>query len=125
MTAPGRRETGTKAEIIALAHLEQQGLRHVASNYRCRMGEIDLIMQDGTVLVFAEVRYRNSTNFGSAAESVTPAKQQRIINTANHYLQSRHKRKPPPCRFDMIAIVGKELQDIQWLQDAFQIGGKY
>jgi len=114
-------QIGAKAEATARKHLEQQGLQHVESNYRCRMGEIDLIMQDGPVLVFTEVRYRKNTCFGSPAESVTPAKQKRIIIAANHYLQSRQERKLPPCRFDMVAIIGKELSHIQWIKDAFQV----
>ena len=118
MTSPGER--GAKAEKAAQQHLQQQGLQHLENNYRCRTGEIDLIMQDGKTLVFVEVRYRKSTRFGSPAESVTATKQQRIISTANHYLQSRQGKKLPPCRFDMVAIAGKELQNIQWIKDAFQ-----
>ena len=113
-------EIGAKAEEIARIYLEQQGLRLVEQNYRCRQGEIDLIMQDGETLTFVEVRYRKSTGFGSAAESVTPAKQRRIITTATHYLQSKNERKMPPCRFDMLAIEGKEQQNINWIRDAFQ-----
>lgn len=113
-------ETGAKAEERARIYLEQQGLRLVEQNYRCRQGEIDLIMQDGGTLAFVEVRYRKSTGFGSPAESVTPSKQQRIITTAAHYLQSKHARKMPPCRFDMLAIVGKEQQNINWIKDAFR-----
>jgi len=113
-------ETGAKAEERARIYLEQQGLRLIERNYRCRQGEIDLIMQDGGTLAFVEVRYRKSVGFGSPAESVTPSKQRRIITTANHYLQSKHERKMPPCRFDMLAIVGKEQQNINWIKDAFQ-----
>ena len=113
-------ETGAKAEECARIYLEQQGLRLIERNYRCRQGEIDLIMQDGGTLAFVEVRYRKSTRFGSPAESVTPSKQRRIITTAAHYLQSKSERKMPPCRFDMLAIVGKEQQDIFWIKDAFQ-----
>jgi len=113
-------ETGAKAEETARIYLEQQGLRLVERNYRCRQGEIDLIMQDGETLAFVEVRYRKNTGFGSPAESVTPSKQRRIITTATHYLQSKNDRKMPPCRFDMLAIVGKEQQNISWIKDAFQ-----
>jgi len=113
-------ETGAKAEERARIYLEQQGLRLVERNYRCRQGEIDLIMQDGETLAFVEVRYRKSTGFGSPAESVTPSKQQRIVTTAGHYLQSKYTRKMPPCRFDMLAIEGREQQNINWIKDAFQ-----
>ncbi len=111
---------GAKAEEVARIYLEQQGLRLVAQNYRCRRGEIDLIMQDGATLVFIEVRYRKSMGFGSPAESVTPAKQQRIVMTAMRYLQSKSGHSMPPCRFDMLAIAGKEQQNIDWIKDAFQ-----
>jgi len=114
-------ETGAKAEETARIYLEQQGLRLVDQNYRCRQGEIDLIMQDAGTLAFVEVRYRKSTGFGSPAESVTSSKQRRIITTAAHYLQSKQMRKMPPCRFDILAIVGKEQQHIDWIKDAFQV----
>ncbi len=117
---PSPGERGAKAEERARIYLEQQGLRLVERNYRCRQGEIDLIMQDGKTLAFIEVRYRKGTGFGSPAESVTSAKQQRIAATAAHYLQSRKERKMPPCRFDMLAIVGPEQQNIDWIKDAFQ-----
>ncbi len=113
-------ETGAKAEEVARIYLEKQGLRLVERNYHCRQGEIDLIMQEGETLAFIEVRYRKTTGFGSPAESVTPSKQRRIISTANHYLQSKNGRKMPPCRFDMLSIVGKEQQNIDWIRDAFQ-----
>jgi len=113
-------ETGANAEEAARIYLEQQGLRLVERNYRCRQGEIDLIMQDGSTLAFVEVRYRKSSGFGSPAESVTAPKQRRIIATAAHYLQSKKERNMPPCRFDVLAIEGKEQQNIDWIKDAFQ-----
>ncbi len=113
-------ECGAKAEEHARIYLEQRGLQLVAQNYRCRQGEIDLIMRDGATLVFIEVRYRKSTGFGSPAESVTPAKQRRICAAAAHYLQSRSERNLPCCRLDMLAIVGREQQSIDWIKDAFQ-----
>ena len=113
-------DTGAQAEGRAQLFLEQQGLRLVERNYRGRRGEIDLIMQEGETLVFVEVRYRKRTSFGSPAESVTMAKQQRIITTAMHFLQSKPGRQLPPCRFDVLAIVGKETQNIDWIKDAFQ-----
>ncbi len=117
-TAPG--ECGARAEEHARIYLEQQGLRLVAQNYRCRQGEIDLIMRDGATLVFIEVRYRKSTGFGSPAESVTPVKQRRICAAAAHYLQSKSDHSTPLCRLDMLAIVGREQQKIDWIKDAFQ-----
>lgn len=106
-----------------MAHLERAGLRLLERNYRVgggpnrRAGEVDLIMldRDGT-LVFVEVRARADSSHGGAAASVTARKQQRLIYAAQHYLL-RHA-SPPPCRFDVVAIDGPELN---WLQGAFDL----
>lgn len=110
-----RAQHGIAAEQRACHHLEQQGLRRVAQNYRCKGGEIDLIMQanDGTV-VFVEVRSRSSAEFGGALASITPAKQRKILLAAQHYLQQF--RQLPPCRFDVVAFEGEALT---WIPDAF------
>ncbi|MFM8467942.1 MAG: YraN family protein [Oxalobacteraceae bacterium] len=103
---------GKQAEDRALAYLVRQGLRLIVRNYRCRVGEIDLIMQDVGVLVFVEVRSRSSTRYGGAAASVGPVKQQRLWRTAEHYLM--RYRHPPACRFDLVAMDGESLQ---WIRD--------
>lgn len=118
-----RAETGSAAEDAALAHLRQAGLTLLERNYRVaagpsrRAGEVDLIMRDrdGT-LVFVEVRARASRSHGGAAASVTATKQRKLIYAAQHYLL-RHA-SPPPCRFDVVAIDGSELQ---WLPAAFHL----
>lgn len=112
---------GDEAEARALAHLERHGLTLVRRNYRvaagprARGGEVDLVMRerDGT-LVFVEVRARANARHGGAAASVTAGKQRRVIFAAQHFL--RHQATPPPCRFDVVAIDGDELQ---WLKAAF------
>ena len=110
---------GKKAEQLALRHLEKNGLQPCENNYRCRRGEIDLIMYDGATLVFVEVRYRKSDMFGSACESVTRNKQRKLLATASHYLQQHHICCP--CRFDIVGITGdNEIYRIDWLKDAFQ-----
>jgi putative endonuclease len=111
---------GAQAEIWALHYLQQQGLRLVTQNYRCRFGEIDLIMQAGTVLVFVEVRLRRSARFGGAAASIDQHKQQRLIHTAQHYLATL--KKMPPCRFDAVLMDDAEGRNAQWLKDAFGAG---
>ncbi len=109
---------GKSAEEQARRHLEQRGLRLLESNYRCKLGEIDLIMQDGEALVFIEVRYRKSDLFGSAVESITAQKQNKLLATANHYLQ--RKRTSAPCRFDVVGITGQRVDiRIEWIKDAF------
>lgn len=111
---------GRAAEDLAAAHLTGQGLQIVARNYRVAGGEIDLIARHGTELVFVEVRSRRSAAFGSAAESVTPAKRRRLLLAAQHYLQGLGQRTPPPCRFDVVSITGRlDAQHLEWLRDAF------
>ncbi len=108
--------TGENAETFAEQYLVQQGLQPVTRNYRCKQGEIDLIMQDKGTLVFIEVRYRKSDRYGSAAESVTSRKQSRIIAACNHYLIN-HKINCP-MRLDVVAISGDNA--INWIPNAFQ-----
>ncbi len=102
---------GKQAEDRALAYLQRQGLRLIVRNYRCRFGEIDLVMQDAGLVVFVEVRQRSSARYGGAAASVGPVKQQRLWRTAEHHLMRCPDQ--PPCRFDVMAIEGESLQWIQ------------
>jgi putative endonuclease len=112
---------GKHAEDTACRYLIENGLRLVEKNYKCRGGEIDLIMQDNNSIVFVEVRYRRNNRFGSGAESVIKRKQNRIILTALHYLQSHKKSAALASRFDVISIqAGSGNADIQWIQNAFQ-----
>ena len=115
-----RSRVGQSAEIVAAAELGKQGYSILASNYRCKQGEIDFIAKDGDSIVFVEVRCRRTTNYGSPAESITSAKQEKIIATAQHYLneQSMHDVN---CRFDVVEVVSMDgrlcVQDI--IKDAF------
>ena len=111
---------GTAAEDLALHYLEARGLTLVTRNFRCRTGELDLIMRDGEQLVFVEVRSRRHARYGTPAESVTRTKQQRLLRAAALYLQ--RQRLDPPCRFDVVAILepsGKP--QVEWIRDAFQL----
>ena len=94
---------GAWAEDLACRHLLDQGLRLLNRNYRCRHGEIDLVMQEATTIAFVEVRLRSRTNFGSGAESVDARKQARLLSSAEHYLQ-RHATLLTDCRFDVVSI---------------------
>lgn len=114
--AESSREIGDAVEQRALQFLSAQGLHCLARNYRCRYGEIDLICQDGLVLVMVEVRYRRSSRYGSAEESITRAKQQRLIAAARHYLVTQ--RIEAPVRFDVVAVHGNTLN---WIRDAFRV----
>jgi putative endonuclease len=111
---------GQAYEEAAEAYLLKQGLQRVARNYRCRGGEIDLIMRDRDTLAFVEVRYRASGSLVSPLETITPAKQRRIVRTAMMYLQTHRDLASRPCRFDAVAIVGDgDAQRIDWIKDAF------
>ena len=112
--------TGRRFEARAERFLCEQGLRPRSRNYRCRAGEIDLVMQDGRVVVFVEVRYRRSTRFGHAVETVDRSKQERIIRTAAHYLKRNRDAASAPCRFDVVAIEGAGSECIiDWIKNAF------
>lgn len=107
---------GKSAEGRAEKMLKDAGLVILARNYRCRLGEIDLIAQEGDTLVFVEVRCRSRSDYGSAAESITPAKQRRILAAARHYLAGL--ARTPPCRFDAVTLdAGGEPV---WLKAAFE-----
>jgi putative endonuclease len=107
---------GRLGEDRALAHLEAHGLTLVARNFLCKAGEIDLVMHEGPMLVFVEVRRRASRRFGGAVYSVTPAKQQRLLRAAQFYLL-RHPI-PPPCRFDLVAI---DEDKLSWIQNVLEM----
>ncbi|MBI3432513.1 MAG: YraN family protein [Hydrogenophilales bacterium] len=106
---------GQTAEARAETFLLSHGLKRVARNWRCRFGEIDLIMQDGATLVFVEVRLRNRSDFGGAAASVTLAKQKKLLAAARQYLTTL--KSLPPCRFDVVALSGDAAPE--WIRNAF------
>ena len=88
-------------------------------NYRCRHGEIDLVMSEGATIVFVEVRLRSRPDYVEPAESVDARKQARILSSAEHYLQ-RHGSLLARCRFDVVAIVGHVgSHRLEWIRDAF------
>ena len=108
---------GDSAEARAATFLEGEGLKIVERNYRCRMGEIDLIASNGATLVFVEVRSRVSDAFGGAAGSITAAKRRKLLATARYYLRC-HGAREVPCRFDVVLLSGSA-QRIEWITDAF------
>ena len=121
-----KKELGAKGEEIAVRHLKSRGYRILERNYRTRLGEIDIIAEQGDDLVFIEVKTRSDTLFGSAFESVTKQKQKQLSKVALEYVskQGWHNR---PSRFD---VVGIELQkgshtledaSIELLQNAFDL----
>lgn len=115
-----RQKLGQKHEAIAERYLQKKGMAIRARNYRCKAGEIDLIVDDKGTLVFVEVRYRGHTSLVSSEESVTPTKQRRLIRAAQHYLL--RYRVDSPCRFDVLAINRTVLGQlkIHWIDNAFE-----
>lgn len=111
-----RRKTGAIYENTAARYLEEQGYEILERNYRCRIGEIDLIAQDNGYLVFVEVKYRTDTARGHALEAVGEKKQERIRKVALYYFMARHLPEDTPCRFDVVGITGKE---ISLVKDSF------
>lgn len=120
------REQGAYTEDLACQFLKEKGLKLIERNFSCRLGEIDIIMQDNNYLVFVEVRYRKNNNFGSGAESVTYSKQQKLIKAASWYLQKNSKSNNLPARFDVVAITGPiegddlKTIDFNWVSNAFE-----
>ncbi len=117
------KQRGDDAERLAEDFLGKQGMKLVARNYRCRFGEVDLVMQHGATLVFVEVRLRKSggrrgdNDYGGAAASITASKQRRLIAAAQHYLAGR--KELPACRFDAVLLNQLSEDGIEWIQDAF------
>lgn len=107
---------GEKSEQLACQYLLKKGLQVVEKNFRCKYGELDLIMRDQKTLVFIEVRFRKSNKYGGALESITPKKQFRIIAATQYYLLLNKINSP--IRFDVITMSNDT--DINWIKNAFQ-----
>lgn len=115
------RDTGARFEQLALEHLQRAGLELVARNFRTRFGELDLIMRDGTTLVFAEVRYRRDQRFGGGAASVARDKRAKLARAAQGFLQAHPRLASLPCRFDVIAFDGDAgAPALTWERAAFE-----
>ncbi len=111
---------GADAETRALRHLEARGLKLLARNWRCRGGELDLVMRDGETLAIIEVRSRSRADFGSAFESVDARKRGHLIHAAQLFLAAHAEHHTREVRFDVVALDGGQLQ---WLKAAFDAGG--
>ncbi|MCS5586648.1 MAG: YraN family protein [Gammaproteobacteria bacterium] len=101
-----KRQTGNQAENLALAHLQENDLQLIEQNYLTKCGEIDIIMLDKSeqTSVFIEVRYRQNDQFGSATDTVDHYKQNKLIRTAQHYLQQHSQYQNFACRFDVVEL---------------------
>jgi putative endonuclease len=120
MANPNPQAKGRWAETIACQYLENQQLTCVLRNYRCRYGEIDLIMRDNAILVFVEVRYRRQTSYGTPMETIQYYKQQKIYRAATHYLINTAQYDKVSSRFDVVGIqMAGTTPQINWIQHAF------
>ena len=108
---------GSDAEQLAVVYLQRHQLVLIEQNYRCRFGEIDLIMRDDAMLVFVEVRMRANDFFGGAAASITFAKQKKLLRAARHYIAGTNAE--PACRFDVLLLSGSNGRDVKWIKNAF------
>jgi len=118
-----RRHTGESLEGRAACYLAGKGLVLIERNYRCRLGEIDLIMQDGEYLVFVEVRYRTDDQFVDPIASINFRKQQKVLRTVQVYLQHHHVTDKIPCRIDVVGITstkGSDALHYEWIKNAIQ-----
>jgi putative endonuclease len=115
------RATGDPFEHRACAELERAGLRPLARNYTTRHGELDIVMLDGSTIVFVEVRYRKSASHGDAATSVTASKQAKLILAAQHWLAAHPQHARRACRFDVVSYDGPaDAIRREWLRGAFE-----
>lgn len=123
MSPDNTTEAGRRGEDLACRHLESQGLELLERNYRCRAGEIDLVMLDGRTLVLVEVRSRSSATHGSAAATVGSRKQRRFTLAARHLMLMRPQYRRLSARFDVVAIdpapEGGPAR-LTWIRDAFR-----
>jgi putative endonuclease len=116
-----RKDTGLKGEKATAEYLLKKGYRIICRNYECPLGEIDLIVKTGQVLVFVEVRTRTGVSFGLPQESVTWRKQQKLRQLAWYYLKA-HGETNTSCRFDVVAVILDRdglVKNLEHIIDAF------
>jgi putative endonuclease len=119
-----RRRIGAEAESLAQDFLVARGLHPLLTNYRCRAGELDLVLREGAALVVVEVRRRGSMRFGGAGASVDARKRRRIAHATRHLLLTHPHLRALPIRFDVIAIdASAPVSGVQWIRGAFSAEG--
>lgn len=112
--------TGARAERAARGFLEARGLTTVATNYRCRLGELDLVMADGAALVIVEVRYRERPDPVDPALTITNRKRRRLLQATAYFLQHNRRFRDWSVRLDVLAVSGSlEAPAIRWIRNAF------
>lgn len=122
MATTERRTRGDAAEQAACAELQAKGLRLLARNAGYRVGELDLVMQDGDTVVFVEVRLRKPGRFGDGLASIDRHKRQRIARAAQLWLARQPRLASSPCRFDVVAVrPDGDRFACNWLRHAFTL----
>lgn len=116
-----RATRGQAAEGLACDYLQRQGLQLLQRNFRCRRGELDLVMRQGDTTVFVEVRFRTPSAFADGIASVDRHKQARLLAAAQYYLQQHPDAARGPCRFDVVAVTptGGENR-VEWITNAIE-----
>lgn len=115
--------TGNAAENAARRFLEARGVRLIERNFRCRSGEIDLVMQEGTTVLVVEVRYRRDATLVHPALTVTARKRRRLLHATALLLRARPELRDRPLRFDVLALCGDlRAPRCDWLRGAFDAG---
>lgn len=116
-----RSRKGLHYEELALAWLEQRGLQLLQRNFRCKAGEIDLVMQHGATLVFVEVRFRGNRAYGGALATITHSKQQKLLRAARYYLLRHPERQHCACRMDVVGVEpdASGAPSFTWISNAF------
>jgi len=119
---PQKKELGKRGEDIAIKFLKEKGYKIIERNYRCPMGEVDVVAEDKETLVFVEVKTRTSTNFGLPEEAISYRKKQHLSRIASFYL-IYHKIKEANCRFDVVSILmeSDKIKDIHLIKNAFEV----
>lgn len=114
---------GNAAEELACEYLQRHGLDLIERNFRCRYGEVDLVMRHQDTIVFVEVRFRKQHGLVDGLQSVDHNKQRKLINSANHYLQINRLSDNTPARIDVIAVsMDATRHQFDWVQNAVQAG---
>lgn len=115
------RKTATEGENAACEYLKGIGYAVIERNYSCPLGEIDVIAKDGDVIVFVEVKSRNTAQFGLPEESVDGRKKKKIILTARYWMSAHTRESHSGCRFDVISVLRGE---VRHLINAFDASGR-
>lgn len=108
-----KRSIGAVYEEKAAEYLKAKGYRIIKRNFRCRIGEIDIIAKQNNIIVFVEVKYRKTASFGYPEEAVSFSKQRIIRKVAEYFLVGEQLTLDDECRFDVIAILGDEITHIE------------